>query len=500
LQQIREQALTSLSPLTRGLLDGGSFGEGGHSLPLIDPNSGEELARLQETTPEEVNRAVDSAKRAFDEGAWAQRSIGERAVTLRKVAELLRREGDVLAALDSLTTGLLWHGSTRRHARAAADWFDYFAELIESEEETRFATAPGVETRITREPVGVAALFTPWNIPLMAAGLKVSAALAMGNSVVIKPSELSPLGTHRLVELLHEAGIPEGVVQLVNGRGATTGAALAEHPDIGCVSFTGGPIAGAAIARAAAGRFAKVTMELGGKSANVVLADAPYEEALEGTVAAAFGNSGQACLAGSRILVEAAIAERFIADFVEGAKALRIGHTFDEQADIGPQSSRGQMERVLSYVEIARSEGAEILCGGKRPEGFSGFHVEPTIARVPSNALRVCEEEVFGPLVTVQVVADEEEAVAVANDTKLGLAGYVWSADEESAQRVAARLRAGTVLVNTSMVRERGAPFGGFGASGIDREGGRWSLDFYSEAKATVTGSIAAIPLQEREA
>jgi acyl-CoA reductase-like NAD-dependent aldehyde dehydrogenase len=317
---------------------------------------------------------------------------------------------------------------------------------------------------------------------------------------VIKPSELSPLGTHRLVELLHEAGLPEGVVQLVNGRGITTGAALAAHPEIGCVSFTGGPVAGAAIAQTAAGRFAKVTMELGGKSANIVLADAPYEAALEGAVSSAFDNSGQACLAGSRILVEAAIADRFIADLVARTEALRIGHTFDEQAALGAQSSRGQMERVLSYVDVARSEGGEILCGGKRPDGFSGFQVEPTIAHVQTNALRVCEEEIFGPLATVQVVADAEEAVAVANDTKLGLAGYVWSANEARAQAVAARLRAGTVLVNTSMMRERRAPFGGFGASGIDREGGRWSLDFYSEAKATVTRNVAAIPMQEKQA
>jgi acyl-CoA reductase-like NAD-dependent aldehyde dehydrogenase len=289
-------------------------------------------------------------------------------------------------------------------------------------------------------------------------------------------------------------------VQLVNGRGATTGAALAEHPDIGCVSFTGGPIAGVAIANAAAQRFAKVTMELGGKSANIVLADAPYEAALEGTVSAAFDNSGQACLAGSRILVEAAIADRFIADLVARTEGLSMGHTFDEKADLGAQSSRGQMERVLSYVDIAQSEGGEILCGGKRPEGFTGFQVEPTIARVPSNALRVCREEIFGPLVTVQVVADAEEAVVVANDTKMGLAGYVWSASEQRAHSVAARLRAGTVLINTPMLRERNAPFGGFGASGIDREGGRWSLDFYGEAKTTVTRDMAAIRQPEMHA
>jgi 5-carboxymethyl-2-hydroxymuconic-semialdehyde dehydrogenase/aminomuconate-semialdehyde/2-hydroxymuconate-6-semialdehyde dehydrogenase len=374
------------------------------TLSLIDPDGAEEVGRLQENTADEVARAVESAARAFRVGTWSGGRISERAATLRRAAELIRRDGDEIAALDSLTTGLLWHGSTRRHAAAAADWFDYFAGLIECEPETRFETGSGIQTRVVREPVGVAALFTPWNIPLMAAGLKLSAALAMGNSVVVKPSELSPLGTGRLVELLHEAGLPVGVVQLVNGRGITTGAALAAHPDVGCISFTGGPQAGAAIAAAASARFAKVTMELGGKSANIVLADAPYEAALEGTLSAAFGNSGQACLAGSRILVEAPIAERLIADLVGRTEALRIGNTFDPDAEIGPQSSRGQMERVLSYCEIARSEGAEILCGGKKAAGCRGFHVEPTIALVKGNHLRVCQEEIFGPLVTLQVL------------------------------------------------------------------------------------------------
>ena len=486
------ETLEQILPVTGGLLDGAPFGLAAHSLPLIDPDSGTEIARLGENSPDDVALAVDAARIAFEDQRWAGRSLAERAKVLRDVARLVRDEEDHLAALDSLTTGLLWHRSTRRQAATCADWFEFFAHLAEAEGSEAFATGPGLVTNITREPVGVVGLFTPWNIPLMAAGLKLAAALVMGNSVVTKPSELSPLGTYRLVQLLHEAGVPVGVVQLVNGRGQVTGKALAEHPNVAAISFTGGPVAGAAIASAATARFAKITMELGGKSANIVLADAPYEAALDGTIAAAFGNSGQACLAGSRILVEAPIAERFIADLVEHTQALNIGHTFDEDAQIGAQSSESQMERVLGYVDIAREEGAELLCGGKRALGFEGFQVEPAIMRVTDNSLRICQEEVFGPLVTVQVVSDADEAVAVANDTKLGLAGYVWSEDEAKAADIAARLRAGTVLVNTPMVRERNAPFGGYGASGIDREGGRWSLDFYSEAKTTVTRKLSA--------
>lgn len=352
-----------------------------------------------------------------------------------------------------------------------------------------FATSAQVATQVVREPVGVVALFTPWNIPLMAAGLKLAAALAMGNCVVIKPSELSPLGTIRLVEILREAGLPDGVLHLVNGRGSVTGKALADHPNIAAISFTGGPVAGSSIAQTAAARFAKVTMELGGKSANIVLADAPYDAALDGTLTAAFGNSGQACLAGSRVLVEAPLADRFIADLVARAEALRIGRTFDAAAEIGPQSSEAQMHRVLAYADRGGADGGELLCGGRRADGFAGFQVEPGIIHVTDNRAAICQEEVFGPLITVQIVDSDEQAVAVANDTPFGLAGYVWSADPARAASVAAGLRTGTVIINSPFLRERGAPFGGFNASGVDREGGRWSLDFYSEAKAIITRS-----------
>lgn len=486
---IAEQALTAMSGQTCGLLNGEPFGSGKDTLPLNDPDTNQQIGTLIENSPTDVGKAVEAASRCFDEGMWRAKPLGERSEILRRTAELIRKEADMLAALDSLTTGLLWHRSTRRHAHSAADWFEYFADLAISEQPATFTTDDDIETVVSREAIGVVALYTPWNIPLMAAGLKLAAALIMGNSVVIKPSELSPLATRRLVQLLHEAGVPRGAVQLVNGRGEVTGAALAQHALVGAISFTGGPNAGAVIAGTAAQRFAKVTMELGGKSANIVLNDAPYDAALSGTVAAAFGNSGQACLAGSRILVETEIADQFIADLVDKVRALKIGHTFDDDAEIGPQSSTAQMNRVLEYVDVARGEGAKILCGGQRPPGFVGCQVEPTIALVHSNDLRVTQEEIFGPLVTVQVVANQEEAIAVANDTNLGLAGYVWSEDLQRAQNVADQLRTGTVLVNTAMVREKAAPFGGMGASGVDREGGRWSLDFYSEAKTRVTRS-----------
>lgn len=483
---ITSAAKRLIRPETAGLLDGIFFGKGKVRLPLVDPDSGESIGTLLENDDSEVAQAVIAARKAFDDRRWAGLKVTDRAQVLRKTAALIDADADLMAAVDSLTTGLLWHKSTRRQARSAAEWFRFFADIAEQEIDPTFLTSAEIQTVVSREAVGVVALYTPWNIPLMAAGLKLAAALVMGNSVVIKPSEQSPLGTHRLVELLYQAGLPRDVVQLVNGRGQVTGAALAANPGIDAISFTGGPVAGAAVAAAASLRFARTTLELGGKSASVVLADAPYDSALDGVISAAFGNSGQACLAGSRVLVEAKIADRFIADLITRTKALKIGHSFDEEADIGAQSSLGQMQRVLSFVDLARAEGAELLCGGRRAEGFSGYQLEPALALVQSNSLRVCQEEVFGPLATVQIVADHDEAVRVANDSRFGLANYIWCGSDELAQNIAKELRSGTVLINTPMVRERHAPFGGFGASGLDREGGRWSLDFYSEAKTTL--------------
>jgi acyl-CoA reductase-like NAD-dependent aldehyde dehydrogenase len=266
-----------------------------------------------------------------------------------------------------------------------------------------------------------------------------------------------------------------------------TGAALASHPDVNLVSFTGGETAGRIIATETAKRFARTTMELGGKSANVIFADADLEKALDGSLTAIYANSGQGCLAGSRILVQKSVADSFIADFVQRSNQVRVGRPFDDKAEVGPQSSKQHMERVLSYTDVVRDEGGEILTGGKRAEEFAeGFYVEPTVAVARDNSARVCQEEIFGPFATFLVFDTDEEAVEIANDTRFGLAAYLWTESLQRAMRVSDRLRSGTVLVNTPMQRERNAPFGGFGHSGIDREGGRWSLDFYSEPKTTI--------------
>ena len=486
---LQTATLRSLPTEVSAIVDGEPVSSrGANMLPVINPDDGSELLKIAESDAETVDRAVTSARTSFDRGEWSRASAQARQDVLYRTAELIRENAAELAALDSLCTGLLYHSAMYGQAfYAAAGWFHYFAGLLGSTGDELYRQLPDTSTFVTREPVGVAGLFTPWNIPLMGASLKLAAALAMGNSCVIKPSEQSPLGTARLVELLHEAGLPRGVLHLVNGSGALTGAALAAHHGVDAVSFTGGETAGRIIATETAQRFAKTTMELGGKSANIVFADADYERALDGSLTAIFSNNGEACLAGSRILVHRNIADKFIADFVSRAEKIRVGRPFDAKAELGPQASQQHMERVLSYTDIVRDDGGEILTGGRRSGKMTdGFYLEPTVAIANDNSNRVCQEEIFGPFATFLIFDSTDDAISIANDTRFGLAGYLWSQDIQKAMHVSAQLRSGYVLVNTPMVRERNAPFGGFAHSGIDREGGRWSLDFYSEPKTTV--------------
>ena len=479
---------SSLPDVATGLLNGEPVEAGSAQvLPVISPQDGSELIGLAESDASAVNRAVKCCRAAFAAGIWSHASVPERQTVLYKVAELIRENAEELATLDTLATGLLFHSSTLMQASAAANWFTYFAELIGTTGDQIFQQKPLTNVMVTREPVGVTALFTPWNIPLMGASLKLAAALSMGNSCVIKPSEQSPLGTIRLVQLIHEAGLPTGVLQLVNGRGAVTGAALAAHQEIDLISFTGGENAGRIINSEASQRFAKTTMELGGKSANIIFADADIDAAIQASLQIIYSNTGQACLAGSRILVHRNIADHFIADFVAGAEKLRIDQPFAEEADLGPISSEQHMQKILSYADIVRDQGGKILTGGQVASGFDkGFYIEPTVALAQDNNNRVCQEEIFGPFATFLIFNSDEQAIAMANDTRFGLAAYLWTESLKKALSVSDQLRSGSVFINTAVIREQNAPFGGFGHSGIGREGGRWSLDFYSETKARV--------------
>ncbi len=456
------------------------------ALPVINPADETELATLNEAGAAEVDAAVGAARRAFEEGVWCRRPVEERQAVLHKIHDLILHHGDELAYLECLNTGLPIAQVRRRHVPRAARNFSFFADYIGQARGDVYTQADNYVTMVTREPVGVAALIAPWNAPLPLATMKIAGAIAFGNSCVLKPSEFTPLSFMRLMELFDEAGVPPGVVNMVNGRGRITGAALVAHEGVDVVAFTGGTETGRAIGAAAGQGLKKVMMELGGKSANIIFETADVERALDGALLGIYSNNGQQCLAGSRILVQRSIADSFIAEFVRRTKNIRLGDPLDPATELGPLISRRQMERVLSYVEAAKQEGCELLTGGKRPQSPGrGFYVEPVAVRAPSNDCRVCQEEIFGPFATFLVFDHVDEAIALANDTAYGLAAYVWSNDMPTLMRVASAMRAGVVWVNTPMMRELRAPFGGYKASGVGRTGGAASEEVFTEEKTT---------------
>jgi acyl-CoA reductase-like NAD-dependent aldehyde dehydrogenase len=457
----------------------------GHDLPVIYPASEETVSLLREADAAEVGRAVAAARAAFDHGPWPRLDINERKDLLYAIRDRLRAHAEELAQLEVLNSGIpLAHvrGQVQRMTRN----YEFFAEVASTLAGETYTQTRGYLTYVSREPKGVAALIAPWNAPLALASMRVATCIAFGNTCVLKPSEYTPLAVARMVELMHEAGLPRGVVNLVNGRGGVTGAALVGNPDIDMVGFTGGTQTGRAIMAAAGQNLKPCLLELGGKSANIIDQHADLERALDGALAGIFSNNGQQCLAGSRILLQRRIADEFITRFVERAGRLRIGDPLDLATEIGPLAFAGHLERVLSYVAVAREDGARLLIGGGRATGFSrGYYMQPTAVLAPSNELRVCREEIFGPFATFLVYDTLEEAIAIANDSPFGLVCYVWTTDLEVAMRVSRDVRAGTVWVNTPMMRELRAPFGGFKQSGIGRDGATSSAEFFTEYKTT---------------
>ncbi len=459
---------------------------GGTPVAVTDPSRGELVGEVAEADAATVDLAVTAARHAFDDGRWSGLPVRRRQDLLLRAAELIRGEADGLARLETLCAGLPLMGSSHRHMHMGADWLRYFAERIGSWAGETYAQE-GATTLVLAEPRGVAGLFAPWNVPIGLAFAKLAAALAAGCTVVLKPSEATPLATLRAVELLHEAGIPPGVVNLVNGRGPVTGAALAEHSGVDCLSFTGGGVAGHAIAEAGARRHVPVVLELGGKSAFVVFDDADQELALEGALTAIYANNGQACLAGSRILLQRAIAERFTERFVARARAIRVGDPFDPASEMGPIASARHMAAILDFAQAARGGGAELLAGGERIAALApGSYIAPIVACASDPAHRIVQEEIFGPFATLMTFDSEQEAWALANATRYGLAAYLWTRDHGRVLRGSAALHAGTVMVNAPMIRERNAPFGGWRDSGIGSEGGAASLRFFTREKAVI--------------
>ncbi|WP_405705291.1 aldehyde dehydrogenase family protein [Streptomyces xanthophaeus] len=466
----------------------------GETRDILDPADGQPFAVVAEGGAADADAAVASARASFDSGVWRGTSVSERSALLRRVADLLVRDREELALLESRDAGKTVEEG-RIDVDCVADAFRYFADLVLTEGAGRVVDAGSatVHSVVVHEPVGVCALITPWNYPLLQASWKIAPALAAGNTFVVKPSEITPLSTAALIALLSEAGLPAGVANVVTGPGHTVGARLCEHPDVDLVSFTGGLTSGVKVAQAAAPGVKKVALELGGKNPNVVFADscdtaAGFDTAVDQALNAAFIHSGQVCSAGSRLIIEESVRERFVAELSRRARRIRLGRGTEKDVECGPLVSLAQLERTEEYVASALGEGAVLRSGGARPEPSKtrpagGWFYEPTVLDRCHRRMRVVREEVFGPVLTVETFRTEDEAVALANDTDYGLAGAVWTADAARARRVAGRLRHGTVWINDFHPYLPQAEWGGFGKSGIGRELGPSGLAEYREAK-----------------
>ena len=465
------------------LIDGKSVPGEGQAINIIDPSTETVIGILREATSAQVGAAADAAKRSFESGVWSAASHAERRKVLRRAADAVREYAGELCDMQVSESGIP-SAQVRRHIAGAVGWFDYYADFLSRDGGESYRQLSSATTLVEREPIGVCALFSPWNVPVGLTALKLAPALAAGNSVVLKPSEQTPVAVRRMVDIIAAAGLPDGVLNCVNGRGAVTGAALAASPDIDMTGFTGGGAGGRAVAAAAAQRHLPCILELGGKSATVVFDDADISAAVVGALRAAYGNNGLACLAGTRILVQESIAESFFDGFRSGAEAMEIGDPRDSGVAIGPVISATHRNKVLDYYQSAAADGDDILFGG-RADG-PGYFLRPGAIRVASRQSRIWREEVFGPLVAFAEFTSEDEAVKLANDTAFGLSGYLWTQNIERALRVSRRLRTGTVVVNGPFMRELNAPFGGFKNSGVGREGGVYSWENFTEAKTTV--------------
>jgi len=456
----------------------------GSAFDVLNPATGDVIAQVAEAGRDEVGAAVEAARRAFT-GPWRQTSAAERGNLLRRIADLLVRDREELARTESLDTGKTL-GEGRIDIDDVTNVFRYYADLAGKDAGRMVdAGSANVVSRIVHEPVGVCALIAPWNYPLLQMSWKLAPALAAGNTTVLKPSEVTPLTTIRLVALIEEAGVPAGVVNLLLGPGHV-GAAMVDHPGVDLVSFTGGYATGEKIMTAAAKGVRRVALELGGKNPNVVFDDAGYETALDYALMAAFVHSGQVCSAGARLIVQDGIHDRFVADLAARADRIRVGDGLDPETETGPLVSEGHRAKVEAYIAGAIDAGATLRAGGKRPAepGLQrGFFLRPTVFTDCTADMAIVREEVFGPVVTVERFTDEAEAVRLANDTEYGLAGAVWTSDASRAQRVAGALRHGTVWINDYHPYLPQAEWGGFGKSGIGRELGPSGLAEYQEAK-----------------
>jgi aldehyde dehydrogenase (NAD+) len=467
--------------------------EGGR-IDVLNPFDESLITQISEARQEDVDRAVIAGSKAFP--AWRDLAAHDRGRILIKLADRIEEEREELARLEAMDTGHPIRDCLNLDVPRTAMCFRYFGGMADKFEGSVVPVDAGFLNYVTREPVGVVGQIVPWNFPLMFTSWKMGPALAAGNSVVMKPAEITPLSTMRIAELMQEAGIPDGVVNVVTGYGQTAGQRLAEHPDVAKIAFTGSTATGRRIVQASATNLKKVQLELGGKGPNIVFADADLDEAVMGSAFAIFHNQGQACIAGSRLILHERIADRFLDHFVSLARSIRLGNPLDPATEMGPLTSRQHQQRVLQYCGIAREQGGDILCGGRAPEEPSlakGCFVEPTVVRAKPDD-RVSQEEVFGPFVTVLTFRDDEEALRIANGTAYGLGSGFWTRDLERAHLFARRLHAGMVWINGYKRVHPGSPFGGVGQSGYGREMGFDAMREYTQVKSVWVNVDAQIP------
>jgi acyl-CoA reductase-like NAD-dependent aldehyde dehydrogenase len=478
------------------LFIGGEFVDAldGATLEVRDPHDGSLLADVAEAQAADVDRAVEAAKAAFD--GWRLTPAAERGRLLLCLADAIEADAEPLALLETRDTGHPLRDSRGLDVPRTAATFRYFGGMADKYHGSVIPVERGFLDYVVREPLGVVGQVVPWNFPVMFTSWKMGPALAAGNTVVLKPAELTPMSALRVGELIAEVGFPPGVVNIVPGYGPTAGQRILDHPDIAKVSFTGSTAVGRAVVAASAASLKRVHLELGGKGANIVFPDADLPAAVGGTAFGIFHNQGQACIAASRLIVHEAVAEEFLERFVGLAESIRIGDPKEPDTELGPLTSPQHRDRVLSYVKVAIDEGGQVLTGGRAPDDpglANGCYVRPTVVRAEPGS-RVASEEVFGPFMTVHIFGSDEEALRIANGVEYGLGAGLWTRDLSRAHRVARDLRAGMVWVNSYKRVNPGSPFGGVGSSGYGREMGFEAMHEYTEAKAVWINVDAQLP------
>ncbi|MBX9629722.1 MAG: aldehyde dehydrogenase family protein [Burkholderiales bacterium] len=468
--------------------------EDGATLTSVNPHDNSALAEVAMAGKADIDKAVAAAKAAFPK--WSRMAAMDRGRLILKLADKIEEKAEELALLESLDTGHPLRDTRGLDVPRTAVTFRYFGGMADKLEGSVIPVEAGFLNYMLREPLGVVGQVVPWNFPLMFTSWKMAPALAAGNCVVMKPAELTPLSSLKIAQLMAEVGFPEGVVNIVPGLGQVAGQYIAEHPEIAKVAFTGSTATGRRIVQASAGNLKKVQLELGGKGANIVFEDAFIPAAVGGSAFAIFHNQGQACIAGSRLVLHEKIADEFLEKFIGLAKSIKVGNPVEPGTEMGPLTSTGHRDRVLSYVEVAKEQGGQVLLGGKAPERAElskGCYIEPTIVRAKPTD-RVSQEEVFGPFVTVTTFRTDEEALAIANGTEYGLGGGLWTTNLQRAHKFAREMRSGMVWINCYKRVNPASPFGGTGSSGYGREMGFEVMREYTQAKSVWVNVDAQIP------